>query len=90
MNFITLRRSYLIEVADSRNRQHTLSKKVSDEDSGWWKVSGKKVAPENTKITKNIKNINVKNENKNSEWYLLDNYPNMCYNCYTNSILTSS
>ena len=55
LNFITLRRSYLIEVADSRNRQHTLSKKVSDEDSGWWKITGKKVVPENKKSEKKLK-----------------------------------
>ena len=46
-NFVTLKRTYM--VADSR-KQHSPSKKVSEEDSGWWKISGKKVAPENMKI----------------------------------------
>ena len=51
LNFITLKRTYLVEAAVSRKiRQHTPSKKVFEEDNGWWKISGKKVAPENMKI----------------------------------------
>ena len=58
MNFITLKKTYLIEAADSRKtRPHTPGKKVSEEDSGGWQVSGKKVAPERNY---NVKNINVK------------------------------
>ena len=49
LNLVTLRKEEL----DSRYQ--TPSKKVSDEDSGWWKITGKNVVPENKKSEKNPK-----------------------------------
>ena len=51
LNLVTLRKTQIIRGTDSRN--HAPSKKVSDEDSGWWKITGKKVVQENLKIEKN-------------------------------------
>ena len=48
LNLVTLRK---MESTDSRNQKP--SKKVSEEDSGWWKITGKKVVPENQKSEKN-------------------------------------
>ena len=51
LNLVTLRKTMMIGSTDSRNQ--TPSKKVSEEDSGWWKITGKKVVPENKKSEKN-------------------------------------
>ena len=47
LNLVTLRKE------DTDSRYQTPSKKVSDEDSGWWKITGKNVVPENKKSEKN-------------------------------------
>ena len=41
------------------------------------------------KINKNLNNMYVKFENKNIDWYLLNIYPDMCYNYYPKSIFTT-
>ena len=50
LNLVTLRKTQIIRGTDSRQVNHTLSKKVSDEDSGWWKITGKNIMQEDLKI----------------------------------------
>ena len=96
LNMVTLRKIQNKDSIDSRSSNHTPDKNVLEEDSGWWKVSGKKVMQEDLKIKKNIRNTNVKSKdvkmktNKDIDWYLSVNYPNLGYGYCPRAILIAN
>ena len=80
LNYVVLKKSYLIQQGEDSRKTHSPCKKVSKEDSGWTVVASKKVSPGK----RNLCNKSIMYQNKNVNWYHVNYYPNMFRNTYFN------